>query len=83
MEIKTVNDYIDLVYEKYPDVPEAEIKRILVYGFKMILQYVRAGNDVCIRDPKFFFTSQFIKRISCVNNLNNKIFFPVFINGSF
>ena len=55
MEIKTVNDYIDLVHKKYPDVPEAEIKRILVYGFKMILQYVRAGNDVCIRDPKFFF----------------------------
>ena len=78
MEIKTVNDYIDLVHEKYPDVPEAEIKRILVYGFKMILQYVRAGNDVCIRDQKFFF---FIGNIpnTPLKTFSNYIYISVFV----
>jgi hypothetical protein len=37
MKIKNVNDYVDKVHELFPEIPESEIKRILVYGFKMVL----------------------------------------------
>jgi hypothetical protein len=37
MKIVTVNDYVEQVHEKFPDLTEQEIKRILVYGWKMIL----------------------------------------------
>jgi len=37
MKITTIDDYVDAVCEKYPEIPKDEIKRILVYGFKMIL----------------------------------------------
>ena len=54
MKIKTVNDYVDQVSEQFPDISKDEIKRILVYGFKMILQYVAAGNDVQIINRGFW-----------------------------
>lgn len=55
MKIKNVNDYVQQVHEKFPELTEAEIKRILVYGWKQIIQYVSAGNDVSITTAKFFF----------------------------
>ena len=55
MKIKDINDYVEIVHEQHPELTEEEIKRILVYGWKMILQYVSFGNDVSIRSPKFFF----------------------------
>lgn len=47
MEVKRINDYVESVHKKFPELTEDEIKRILVYGWKMIIQYVSAGNDVC------------------------------------
>lgn len=55
MKITNINDYVDEVAEKFPELTRAEIKRILVYGWKMIIQYVSAGNDVSILTPTFFF----------------------------
>lgn len=55
MKITTVNDYVDKVQEIYPEFSKDEIKRILNYGWKMILQYSRYGNDISIITPKFFF----------------------------
>ena len=55
MQIKNVNDYVDLVHEKFPELSKEEIKRILVYGWKMIIQYVSSGNDIQIKDQKRFF----------------------------
>ena len=60
MKITNVNDYVDKVWEKHPELTKEEIKRILVYGWKMILQYVRAGNDVSMLTNKEF---MFIGRI--------------------
>jgi len=37
MKITKINDYVDAVYEKHPELSKEEIKRILVYGWKMIL----------------------------------------------
>ena len=54
MKITKVNDYVDSVHEKFPELSREEVKRILVYGWKMILQYVRAGNDVSMITNKEF-----------------------------
>ena len=54
MKITNVNDYVDSVYEKFPELTKEEVKRILVYGWKMIIQYVSAGNDVSIITNKEF-----------------------------
>lgn len=55
MKTTTVNDYVKEVAEKFPELTESEVKRILVYGWKMILQYVIAGMDISIVTPKTFF----------------------------
>jgi uncharacterized protein (DUF433 family) len=36
MKITTVNDYVDNVHEKYPELTREDVKRILVYCWKMI-----------------------------------------------
>lgn len=55
MKVTNVNDYVDEVAEKFPELTKDEVKRILVYGWKMILQYVIAGVDVSILTQKTFF----------------------------
>jgi len=37
MKLTNIDDYVDIVQEKYPELSKEEIKRILVYGWKMIL----------------------------------------------
>ena len=54
MKITKIDDYVDAVWEIHPDLSREEIKRILIYGWKMILQYVSFGNDVSILSNKFF-----------------------------
>ena len=60
MKITNVNDYVDQVHEKFPELTKEEVKRILVYGWKMVVQYASNGNDIAVRTNKFFF---FIGRI--------------------
>lgn len=60
MKITNVNDYVKKVNEKFPELSEDEIKRILVYGWKQIIQYVSAGNDISLLTNKNFL---FIGRI--------------------
>lgn len=67
MKETNVNDYVDLVHEKFPELTRDEVKRIMIYGWKMIVQYVASGNDVNIRDKGFFF---FIGRLM-KNSLTN------------
>lgn len=55
MKITNVNDYVDEIQLKFPEFTKDEIKRILVYGWKQIIQYVSAGNDISILTPTFFF----------------------------
>ena len=54
MKTTKINDYVDSVHEKFPELSREDVKRILVYGWKMILQYVRAGNDVSMITNKEF-----------------------------
>lgn len=60
MKITKVDDYVDEVQKIYPELSKEEIKRILTYGWKMILQYINFGNDISIISNKFFL---FIGRI--------------------
>lgn len=55
MKITNIDDYVNAVQEVFPEFTKNEIKRILVYGWKMILQYVNAGNDFSIITPRDFF----------------------------
>ena len=55
MEIKTVNDYIDLVHEKYPAVPEDIFKRTMPFfmvKFTPNIKLIQSG-DIIIRMPGF------------------------------
>lgn len=59
MEITNVNKYVDVVHEQFPELSREDVKRIMVYGWKQILQYVRAGNDVRFgRAKNFVFIGQ-------------------------
>ena len=55
MKITNINDYVDEVAEQFPELSKEDVKRILVYGWKMILQYSSAGNDIFIFSGKLFF----------------------------
>ena len=54
MKLTKIDDYVDAVWEQHPDLSREEIKRILVYGWKMILQYISFGNDVSMISNHFF-----------------------------
>lgn len=54
MKLKNINDYVDEVWEYYPEVHRDDIKRILVYGWKMILQYISMKNDLNVKTRNFF-----------------------------
>ena len=53
--ITNVNDYVKEVNEQFPELSEEDIKRILSYGWKMILQYKSFGNDIFVFAKNFFF----------------------------
>lgn len=55
MKNTDINDYVDSVHEKFPELSREDVKRILVYGWKMILQYSSKGNDISMISRNFFF----------------------------
>ena len=69
MKITRINDYIENVHEKFPEVSESDIKRILSYCWKMIYLYNNYGNDTLIKSPDLIF---FIGKLT-KNSLKNYI----------
>lgn len=55
MELKRVNDYVDVLKEKFPEISQSDIKRILTYCWKMIYLYNSEGNDILIKNPDLIF----------------------------
>lgn len=55
MEIKTINNYVDIIQDKFPEVSNSDIKRILNYCWKMIYLYNYNGNDILIKSPDLVF----------------------------
>lgn len=50
MAIKYVNDYVDIVQARFPEISRADIKRILTYGWKSIYLHNMYGGDTIIKD---------------------------------
>lgn len=47
--IKTVDDYLEAVHEKFPSISTGEIKKILNFGFRIYSYVNRRGADVLIK----------------------------------
>ena len=54
MNIKELDDYLDIVCAKHPRMKRKDVKRILEYGFRMFDRIVRNGGDIYIRDHRFW-----------------------------
>lgn len=54
MKETKVDDYLEELQKQFPDIPQRELKRILVYGWKMILQYIKNGQSISITSNSFF-----------------------------
>ena len=50
MELKTINDYIESIHEKFPEVQIQDIKRICTFGFKSLYLHNSYGGDTLIKD---------------------------------
>ena len=67
MKLRTVNDYVDVIKDKFPMLSKEEVKKILTYCWKMIYLYNSQGNDVLIKnDDLVFFIGKLTK-----NSLKN------------
>ena len=49
MAIKTVNDYLEQIQEKFPSLSESEIRSIMKFGFRIYGYANRRGADVLIK----------------------------------
>lgn len=54
MEVRTVKDYYERMYEKFPTVPKKDIQRILNYGWKSLYLHNSYGGDTLITDNDFW-----------------------------
>lgn len=54
MQIKNVNDYIEILCKKYPTVPKSDIKKILNFGWKSVYLHNSYGGDTIIRDKNLW-----------------------------
>lgn len=56
-KVRTIQDYYEQIYEKYPTVPKSDIKRILQYGWKSFYLHNSYGGDVLInRDSLWLYS---------------------------
>lgn len=46
---KTIKDYYSIMYEKFPQVPKADMNRILIFSWKSIYLHNSYGGDVIIK----------------------------------
>lgn len=52
--IKTVKDYYEVMYQRFPSVPKKDIQRILNYGWKSLYLHNSYGGDTLIQDRNFW-----------------------------
>ena len=50
MKITTIKDYYDTLYQRFPDVPKEDIRRILDYGWKSLYLHNSYGGDTLVSD---------------------------------
>nr|DAN43641.1 MAG TPA: hypothetical protein [Caudoviricetes sp.] len=54
MEIKRIQDYYDVMCEKFPDIPKKDMIRILNYGWKSLYLHNLYGGDTFISDDSLW-----------------------------
>lgn len=52
MKVKNVNDYVDEIHKKFDKLDKEEIRKILIYGFKLYHYVNYYGGDVMLRDTR-------------------------------
>ena len=55
MKEKEISDYYEKLYEKFPNVPKADIRRIVNYGWRLIYILTLSGIDIELNNSNFFF----------------------------
>lgn len=50
MKITTIKDYYEEIYQRFPDVPKEDIRRILDYGWKSLYLHNSYGGDTLVSD---------------------------------
>ena len=55
MQVKTLDDYYEQVYAKFPFIPHSDIQRILKYGWRYIYIINSRGGDILINRHDFWF----------------------------
>lgn len=51
MEIRYIEDYYNKVKEKYPELTEKQISKILTYGFRSFYTHTLYGGDILSKSP--------------------------------
>ena len=64
MQIKTLKDYYEQMYELFPEVSKRDIRRICTYGWKCLYLCNSAGADTIIKDNNFWCYIGYLKRDS-------------------
>lgn len=61
MKITKVNDYLDRVCQKFPNIPKSDIRKILNYGLKRLYYLNSYGCDISIQndDYRIYFGSMY------------------------
>lgn len=54
MQDKTITDYYEELYKRFPDVPKSDIKKIVIYGWKSLYKHNSYGGDVLVQFPGFW-----------------------------
>lgn len=66
MEVKTINDYYEQLYERFPEVDPKDIKRIVQFGWKSLYLHNSYGGDVVLHqnDTPFWCYIGFLRKNS-------------------
>lgn len=64
MQIKTIKDYYEEIYKRFPDVPKKDIQTILNFGWRSYYLHNSYGGDVVISDNNFWCYSGYLKNDS-------------------
>lgn len=54
MQTKTIKDYYEDIYKRFPGVDKKDIKKILNYGWKSLYLHNSYGGDVIVKDNSFW-----------------------------
>lgn len=62
MEVKTIDDYYEQIYAKFPYIPHSDLQRIVKYGWRYIYIINGRGGDVIVnpRNKDWFFMGKIV-----------------------